>query len=344
MRFLTRGLLLLACVALLNTMSVQRADAAASRTKVRFTLDWSPGSYHAPFFIALYKGYYADEGLDVTIDRGKGSAEVVRQLASGVYDLGHPDMNVLIDFISQHPEIRMPMLMVNYEQYPSGIFALKKSNIGKPADLEGRALGAAVNDSTFKLWPVFAEQAGVDAAKVKTTFFDPSLREALLIKGNVDAITGQIFRSVLDLKARGAREGDIVKFMYKDFGLDLYGNGVVASPSFLKDHPEAVRGFIRATIRGFKDMIANRDMATDMLLRYEPLLNHDVERERLDVALDCCILTENVRKQGYGSVNPERLARAITQIYQIYNLPRAPSPEEIFDGSYLPSSDERKIN
>jgi len=337
-----KRLFLLICMAL-SSVTIAGKTNATPLTKVRFTLDWSAGAYHAPFFIALYKGYYADEGLDVTIDRGKGSSEVVRQLASGVYDLGHPDMNVLIDFLSRHPDLKMPMVMVNYEQYPSGIFTLKKNNITKPKDLEGRTLGAAVNDSTLKLWPVFAELAGVDKEKVKITFLDPSLREALLIKGSVDAITGQTFRSILDLEARGARENDIVSFMYKDFGLDLYGNGVVASNSFLKEHPDAVRGFVRATIKGYMDMIANRDMAIDMLLKYEPLLDRKVERKRLDVALDCCILTENVRKFGYGGVDKERLVHAISQVAKIYNLPRVPAAEEIFDGAYLPPAAERQV-
>ena len=64
------------------------AMAVDAPTKLRFTLDWIPGSVHGPFFIAFYRGYYNDEGLDVTIVPGKGSAEVVRQLASGTYDMG----------------------------------------------------------------------------------------------------------------------------------------------------------------------------------------------------------------------------------------------------------------
>src|SRR5690242_9820561 len=72
-------------------------SGAQAETKIRFTLDWLPGSYHAPFFIALYKGYYKAEGLDVSIDAGKGSGRVVRELATGVYDIGYPDINVLTE-------------------------------------------------------------------------------------------------------------------------------------------------------------------------------------------------------------------------------------------------------
>ena len=106
--------------------------AAQADTKVRFTLDWIPGSVHAPFFFALHKGYYKAEGLDVSIDRGKGSTEVVRQLASGVYDMGYPDINIVIDFVSKNPDQGFPVLMMGYEQAPAAIVTLKSSGITSP--------------------------------------------------------------------------------------------------------------------------------------------------------------------------------------------------------------------
>jgi len=68
--------------------------------------------------------------------------------------------------------------------------------------------------------------------------------------GKVDAIIGQIFNTTLELKAKGVNVNDINSFLYRDYGLDLYGTGVAASPAFLKEHPDAVKAFIRATIKG----------------------------------------------------------------------------------------------
>jgi NitT/TauT family transport system substrate-binding protein len=223
---------------------------AGAQTKIRFTLDWIPGSVHAPFFIALYNGYYKAEGLDVTIDRGKGSAEVVRQLASGVYDLGYPDINIVMDFNSKTPSAAFPVLMMGYDQAPAAIVVLKSSGITDPKQLEGKTLGSAANDSTFKLFPIFAKFAGLDASKVKIQYIEPKLRETLLARKDVDAIPGQVFNAVLELKAKGIKEDDVRAFMYRDYGLDIYGNGVAASRSFLKDHPDAVKGFIRGAESG----------------------------------------------------------------------------------------------
>jgi NitT/TauT family transport system substrate-binding protein len=335
-----RGLVLI----FMAVMAVISAPQAASaQTKIRFTLDWIPGATHSAFFVALQKGYYKAEGLDVSIDRGKGSAEVVRQLASDTYDMGFPDINVVMDFNSKNPEHAFPVLMSGYEQAPAAIIVLKSSGITEPKRLNGKKLGSAANDATFKLFPVFAGETGIDVSSMQIQNIEPSLREVLLAQGKVDAIPGQVFNSLLELQAKGVKESDIAYFMYKDYGLPLYGNSVAASRRFLKEHPEAVRGFLRATVKGLQDVAHDPELGVKAALAFEPLLNADIERERLRVAMSCCIVTENVRKTGYGDIDQERLGKMIAIISKAYNLPRQPTVAEVFDPSYLPPLNDRMI-
>jgi NitT/TauT family transport system substrate-binding protein len=329
---------------MLLILIVSASQPATAQTKVRFTLDWIPGATHGAFLIALQKGYYKAEGLDVTIDRGKGSAEVVRQLAANVYDMGFPDINVVMDFNSKNPDQAFPVLMSGYEEAPAAIIMLKSSGITEPKQLNGKRLGSAPNDSTFKLFPIFAKQTSIDISTMQIQNIDPSLREVLLVQKKVDAIPGQIFNSLLELKAKGVPASDISYFMYKDYGLELYANSVAASRQFLKEHPDAVKGFIRATIKGLKDMAGDPEQAVKAAIAFEPLLNPDIERDRLRVALECCILTETVRKKGFGDVDPERLRKIIGQITDAYQLPRKPALEEVFTPDYLPPVKDRMIN
>jgi NitT/TauT family transport system substrate-binding protein len=319
------------------------AMAGDELTKLRFTLDWIPGSVHGPFFIALYRGYYKDEGLNVTIVPGKGSAEVVRQLAAGTYDMGYPDINVLIEFNARNPGQQFPELMIGYEQAPASIFVLKKSGISNPRQLVGKTLGAAANDSTFKLFPIFAKFAGFDSQAVTVKTIDPALREGLLVKGDVDAIAAQMFNAMLSLKAKGITEEEVQYFLYKDYGLDLYSNGLAASHAFLEQHGEAVRGFIRATIKAVRDMMQRPELAIEMVQRFEPMLKPEIERDRLKLAMSCCIVTPNVLRAGFGSADMTRLERSIGQIVIAYDLPRTPTVQEIFDPSYLPPLEDRMI-
>src|ERR1700761_6357577 len=203
----------IAVIGLLLMATVVGSQAASAQTKLRFTLDWIPGATHGAFLIALQKGYYKAEGLDVTIDRGKGSAEVVRQLAAGVYDMGFPDINTVMDFDSRNPESAFPVVMIGYEEAPAAIVTLKSSGITEPKQLNGKKLGSAPNDSTFKLFPIFARKTGVDAASVEFQTIDPALREVLLVQKKVDAIPGQIFNALLELKAKGVPASEVRYFM-----------------------------------------------------------------------------------------------------------------------------------
>jgi NitT/TauT family transport system substrate-binding protein len=333
----------LVAVIVLAALCFAEVGSARAGTKIRFSLDWIPGSVHSPFFIAFYKGYYQAEGLDVVIDRGKGSVGLVQQMASGVYDMGYPDISVVEDFDSKNPDKAFPVLMMGYEQAPAGIAFLKASGIKSPKDLEGKSLGAAANDGGFKLFPTFMQHTGIDASKVTIKFIDPKLRETLLAKREVDAIIGQIFNTVLELKAKGVDPDQLGSFLYRDYGLDLYGNGVAASPAFLKDHPDAVKGFIRATIKGVQDMVKDPEAAVQMTLKYEPLLNAEIERDRLKFAMHCCIITSNVLKNGYGDVDKARLKRGIEMVAKGYNLPEVPNPDEVFNSLYLPPAKDRMV-
>ncbi|HEX5507206.1 MAG TPA: ABC transporter substrate-binding protein [Pseudolabrys sp.] len=324
-------------------LCVAFTGSAHAETKVRFSLDWIPGSVHSPFFIALYKGYFKAEGLDVTIDRGKGSVALVQQLATGVYDMGYPDISVLTDFDAKNPDKAFPEVMMGYEQAPAAIVVLKESGITTPKQLEGHVLGASANDATYKLFPTFAQHAGIDMSKVKVQYIDPKLRETLLAKKQVDAIIGQVFNTKLELKAKGIDPSKVTAFLYRDYGLDLYGNGLAASPAFLKAHPDAVKGFIRATIKGVRDMVKNPEEAVKMTLKFEPLLNANIERDRLKLAMECCIITPNVLKSGFGGVDKERLQRGIDILAASYKLPRTPKADKIFDSSYLPAEKDRMV-
>jgi NitT/TauT family transport system substrate-binding protein len=258
--------------------------------------------------------------------------------------MGFPDINVVMDFNSKNPDQAFPVLMSGYEEAPAAIIMLKSSGITEPKQLNGKKLGSAVNDSTFKLFPIFAKQTGIDMSSMQIQNIEPGLREVLLAQKKVDAIPGQIFNSLLELKAKGVPASDINYFMYKDYGLELYGNSVAASRQFLKEHPDAVKGFLRATIKGLKDMARDPELAVKAAVAYEPLLNPDIERERLRVALDCCILTETVRKKGFGDVDQDRLRNIITLITEAYKLPRKPALEEVFNPDYLPPVKDRMIN
>lgn len=320
------------------------ATAARAETDIKFTLDWKFQGPTAAFLVAANKGYYAEEGLDVAIDSGNGSAGAVTRVASGAYQMGFADINALVDFNVQNPGQSVKGVMMGYDAAPFSIFTLKKNNIEKVEDLVGRKLGAPVFDASYKLFPAFAHETGIDDTKVERVNMDPALRETMLVQGQVDFISGHFFSSMLDLKSKGVKEEDIKYFLYADYGMDFYGNAVIASGSFIAEHPEAVAAFLRATLRGWKDIIADPEGAIEVVAEYDPLVDKALELERLQLALKVNVLTPHVQQNGIGDVVEARLKNSIAQLALAYGLKETPEPAAIWTSEFLPPAAERKLS
>ena len=320
------------------------AATASAQTKVRLTLDWVPQSTHGPSFIAQYEGYFKAEGLDVKIDAGKGSADAVRKLVAGTHDIGWADINAIIEYNSKNPDKAIKTVMMLYEQPPFSICVLAKSPVKHPKELAGKTLGAPVFDASYKLFPAFAKAIGIDHKAVKRKNMDPRLREPMLLRGQVDAISGHIFSTVLAVKAAGFKEEDIRCFLYGNYGMESYANGLAVSPKFLAANPDAVRGFIRATYKAARDTVLKPKLAIASVKKFQPLVKDAVEADRLRLGVECCILTPNVKKNGYGDVDMARLQRSINQAADAYGLKNVPKAEDMFDRSYLPPKSARFIH
>lgn len=315
---------------------------ASAQTPVKFTLDWVFQGPTSPFLVALDKGYYKAEGLDVTMDPGQGSAGAVQRVATGAYDIGFADVNSLIEYNVKAPGKEILCVFMAYDFPPFGVHALKKSGIAKPADLAGKKLGAPVFDASFRLFPAFAKKVGVDATSVNHVNLTPQLREQSLVQGTVDFISGHYFSSILDLKARGVKEADVVSFNYSDFKMDVYGNGIIVSPAFAAK-PEVVTGFLRATAKAWKEVAANPALGIAAARKRDPLIDEALETERLNMSLKMNVLTPFVKENGMGDVDPGRFARSVVDVAEAFGLPAAPAPDKVFSSKYLPPKAERMV-
>ena len=319
--------------------------AQAQDTKVSFQLDWRFEGPAALFLLAKAKGYFAAEKLDVTIDAGNGSGNAVNRVASGTYQMGFADLAALIEFVGNNPTApnKPVAVMMVYDDTPAAVFALKKAGIAKPADLVGRKMGAPVFDAGRRAFPIFARANGIDAAKVNWTAMDPPLRETMLAKGDVDAITGFYFTSLLNLNARGVKDEDIVVLPYPKYGVKLYGNAIIVSETFLKEKPEAVKGFLRAFAKGVRDVLADPDASIKYVKERDALIDEALEKRRLKLAIESVIATPAAKADGIGEVNPARLADMVTQVTSAFELKNPVKADAIFSTAFLPPKAERMV-
>lgn len=318
------------------------ADARA-QTDIAFTLDWVAQGPHGAFFHAKDAGYYEEEGLNVTFDPSQGSGDAANRIAGGSHDMGFPDINSLIEFNAQNPDSAIQTVLMVYDQGPFSIFTMADSDIQEVSDLEGHTLGAPSFDASMRLFPAVAAELGIDSDEVAIENMSPQLRETMLLRGDVDAITGHVWSSLLNIVQAGTPEEDVRYFLYGDLGMDFYANGVAVSSAFQQEHPEAVEAFIRATIRGYQDVVENPELAIEAVMRFEPLLDPEIERARLDLAMECCLLTETVMESGFGAIDPDRLAESMEYVVTAFGLERTPSVDEMYNPEYLPPADERML-
>jgi NitT/TauT family transport system substrate-binding protein len=314
--------------------------SAAAQTPIKFTLDWVFQGPTSPFLVALDKGYYKAEGLDVTMDPGQGSAGAVQRVATGAYQIGFADVNSTIEYNAKNPGKEVMCVFMTYDFAPFGVYALKKSGIKEPKDLNGKKLGAPVFDASFRLFPAFAKLNGI--SKWEHVNLTPQLRERSLVQGSVDFISGHYFSSMLDLRANGVKFDDIVAMRYVDFGMDVYSNGIVVSPEMAKNE-KAVKGFIAATLKGWKDVIANNKVGIDAALKKDPLIDPALETERLQIALQTNILTPYVKANGMGDVDPARFEKSIKLVSEAFGLPVTPAIDKVFTNKFLPPKADRMV-
>ena len=324
------------------TAALMPLAAHAQATKIKMVLNWKYQGPQAWFFLAQDKGYFKAEGLDVEIDQGEGSSAAIPKVASGAYQAGFGDVNALINLAATRPADAPVAVYMIYNTPPFTIVVKSDSPIKTPKDLEGKTVGGPANEGALKLFPAFAKVAKIDASKVNVTNMAPNQREQMLQRGQVDAIFGFTNTAYFSAKLIGINPEKDLRFInYADYGMDLYSNAVVFSRSFAKENPKAVAGFVRAVNRAINDSLANPEAAMDAVMKREPLLKRDVEKERLLATIKEEMSHPEIARIGLGDVDSARLKRAIAMVVEANGLPRTPSNDEVFDRSFLPPRDQR---
>ena len=330
-------------IGLATLMVTGAVTAQAQNTPIKFQLDWRFEGPSALFLHPTAKGYFKDARLDVTVDAGNGSGGAVTRVASGTYDMGFADLAALMEFHANNPDApnKPVAVMMVYNNTPASVMALKKTGIKTPADLAGKKMGAPVFDAGRRAFPIF--QKANNIGNVTWTAMDPPLRETMLVRGDVDAITGFTFTSLLNIEARGVKAEDVTVLQYPDYGVKLYGNAIIATPKILKENPAAVKAFLAAFTKGAREVIADPAKAIEAVKARDGIINTQLETRRLQLAIDTVINSPDARAEGFGQINPGRLSLMASQVSDAFNTKTRVKADDVWNGSFLPPAKELDI-
>ena len=302
--------------------------AAEAVDNVTLITDFGFNGRHAYYYYALEKAYYKDAGIDLTIVRGQGSADAVKQVAAGTAQLGFADTSAVI-FGRANDGIPVKLVAVIYARPPHAIYVLKESGISKPKDLEGRTVADTAFSAVPKMFAAYAKAAGIDASKVKWIVAGSDTLPGMLSLGRVDGIGQYTVGEPLLKKSAAPKE--ITKLAYADAGLNFYGAGLIATENTIKSQPDMIRRFVAATMRGLKDACAKPGEAGQIMNKYHK--NIDVDVATGETEMVCALAL--VPNTPPGFVGRDGVQRTIDIVAGAFDLKKPVTVDDVFAPGFV---------
>ena len=265
---------------------------------VSLRLPWFPSAQFAGSYVAAAKGFFAEEGLNVTINPGGFDVNSITLVAAGEDDFGLHDTNSLL--FAAVEEIPLVAVATYFHAHPGAIMALESSGFESLADLEGATIGFQ-EGGPWQLTQAMLTQNGVDPDSLEQVAVGFDLRP--LLEGDIDLLT--VFSTNEPILAEQLGF-PVDVFIPYDFGVQTSANALFTTIGYRQDNPEAVCGMVRALAKGWQYALDNPQEAVDIVVAVAPE-NLTAEKELASLeAVRPSVLSESALADGIGTMTDER--------------------------------------
>jgi len=303
-------------------------DSPKELIPVTFQLNWVAGGFHAGFAVALHDGFYEDAGLDVALVEGNGSGTTAQLVASNQAQLAYADAVSVAKLIGEGASMRV--ISTIYQSSPAEIQSLKDSNIGSVADLKGKSVGVPSGAAQTVMLPLLLEANGLKESDLTLVNMPPASLVPSLLQKNVDAILGSSDSYRVQLQDQGA---DIDYFPYAKNGVPTVSTSIFASDRYLVDHPDVVKSFLAASLKGWYAALDDPEHALEALKAVFPDANEKSAAGELAAAAELVCVNG---AEYVGKATPEAWAATQDMLASVGLLDKGVDPNTYFSNSYLP--------
>jgi NitT/TauT family transport system substrate-binding protein len=308
--------------------------AANAQEKFTFALNWFPVGDHAAYWVALEKGYFAEKGLDVTLENSKGSGDSIAKVDSGRADAGLADAAVIIGSRARGTTIKMVGMI--FDKTPMNVFSSKDAPITEPKQLEGKTIAAPPGDSQRQMWPAFAKANGIDESKVTWINIEPTAKVAALAEKRADAVSDYTTGQPMFEKPMG--KGNVVALPWSQHGFDMYSMSIMASEATMTERPEVLKAFLEAAYKGWQDVMKDPQAALTIFKKRVPEIDETLIGENMLLGLDL-MATQRYKDHGIGWMDEAKMCDSVELVNTYMQLPSKVACADVFTNDFLTKID-----
>jgi NitT/TauT family transport system substrate-binding protein len=316
--------------AVLSLAATGRSVRAAPE-KLTVRLNWSPEGMHAPFFLALQKGWFKAADLDVTVEDGNGSVTTVQLVGSGQFDIGHAALaSMAIGAAKGLPVISVAGFI---QKSDVGICVPHDSGWSKPSDLVGKRVCYTAGSLEGPFIKTFFEKNGVPADKINLINVEGSAKLSTYVNKNVEGVATAVPWFLPILAETRASKG----ILFADFGLDLPGNGLVVHQDNLKKKGPAIKRFVSVLCGAWVYIHNGREdegVKAIQALRPNAPLTAKVLRAHIDEYRPY-FHTKATKDLPIGVQSAADWSKTLSDMENVATIPKGTKPEKYFTNEFI---------
>ncbi len=307
---------------------------AAAQDRALLQLDWIPSGEHAAYFAGATRGFWREQGIELSLARGYGSGDTVTKVAAGAAQFGVADIGAVL---AARARQNVPVRSISgvYTHSPHSLFVLRSSGITNFRGLEGRRISITPGNSHRLYFPEVARRAGTDPERITWVNTDASAMAALLISRRVDAAPFFSIHHYYQNKAARRAGEEIIVLPFVETGFAIYSTSLITTDDMIARNPDLVRRFLAGAQRSFQWANDNQPEAC----RLHVARNREVEQDDCEGSLRATmgfVFNEHQRAIGLGRYEPARLAFTWRTVAESLQLDPAWDPLQAVNAALLP--------